>query len=139
MSSPGVKHARIDSLQVFSDSRGALTVVEFSKSVPFPVVRLFYISGVPAGTSRGGHAHYRCNQYVICQSGRLQVVLADGVHERSFDLSAGQAILIESGVFATQTYLDADSASLVLCDHPFDADDYIDDMDAFMKYCREKT
>jgi len=139
MSLPTVEAARVDALPVFSDARGALTVVEFSRSVPFPVVRLFYISGVPTGTSRGGHGHYRCNQYVICQSGRLQVLLADGVHERSFELSAGQAILIESGIFATQTYLDADSAALVLCDRPFEADDYIDDMDTLLKYRAEKA
>lgn len=139
MSSPAVEDAPIDSLPVMRDARGALTVVDFGKSVPFPVARLFYISGVPAGMSRGGHAHYRCKQFMICQSGRLLVDLADGVHQRSLELSAGQAILIEPGIFATQTYLDGNSASLVLCDRPYEAEDYIHGMEAFMKYCREKA
>ena len=139
MSPPVVEDARIDLLPVMRDSRGALTVVEFSRPVPFAVARLFYVSGVPAGTSRGGHAHYRCRQYMICQEGRLGVVLADGANERSLELSAGHAILIEPGIFAMQTYLDDDSALLVLCDRPYEADDYIHGMDQFLKYRREKA
>jgi dTDP-4-dehydrorhamnose 3,5-epimerase-like enzyme len=139
MSPRGVEDVRIDALPVTRDPRGALTVVEFSKSVPFAVARLFYVSGVPAGTSRGGHAHYRCSQYVICQVGRLGISLTDGVREHALELSSGQAILIEPGIFATQTYLDDESVLLVLCDRPYEAEDYIHGMDAFVKYCREKA
>ncbi len=139
MSPPSVEHARIDTLPGVRDSRGALTVVELSKTVPFAVARLFYVSGVPAGLSRGGHAHYRCRQYMICQGGRLGIALADGSRERSLELSTGQAILVEPGIFATQTYLDEDSILLVLCDRPYEADDYIHGMDEFVKYRREKA
>jgi dTDP-4-dehydrorhamnose 3,5-epimerase-like enzyme len=132
-----VEAARIDKLPVMRDARGSLTAIDFAKQVPFPVARLFYVSGVPAGMSRGGHAHRRCNQYMICQAGRLLVAIADGADERSIELSAGQAVLIEPGIFATQTYLDGDSACLVLCDRPYEADDYIHGMDAFMNYRRE--
>jgi dTDP-4-dehydrorhamnose 3,5-epimerase-like enzyme len=139
MSPPTVEDARIEILPVMRDSRGVLTVVEVSRIVPFAVARLFYVSGVPVGSSRGGHAHYRCRQYLICQEGRLGIVLADGASERSFELSAGHAILIEPGIFATQTYLDNNSALLVLCDRPYEADDYIHGMDQFLKYRREKA
>ena len=139
MSLPSVENARIDSLPVVRDSRGVLTVVDFSKIVPIVVARLFYVCGVSAGTSRGGHAHYRCSQYVICQRGRLGLSLADGIRERSLELSAGQAVLIKAGIFATQVYLDDDSLSLVLCDRPYEAEDYIHGMDAFVKYRGEKA
>jgi hypothetical protein len=139
MSLPTVENVRIETLPGKYDSRGMLTVVEFSKIVPFAVVRLFYVSGVPAGSPRGGHAHYRCRQYLICQRGRLGISLADGTRERSLELSAGEAILIESSVFSTQTYLDEDSLLLVLCDYPYEAEDYIHGMDAFVKYRREKA
>ena len=139
MSLPTVEDVCVETLPGKRDSRGMLTVVEFSKIVPFAVVRLFYVSGVPAGLSRGGHAHYRCRQYVICQRGRLGISLADGTCERSLELSAGQAILIEPGIFSTQVYLDEDCVLLVLCDYPYEAQDYIHGMDAFVKYRREKA
>jgi hypothetical protein len=121
------------------DARGALTVVEFAKSVPFPVARLFYINAVKAGLSRGGHAHYRCSQYLICQNGRLEVRMADGIRECSVELLSGQAVLVEPGIFAAQTYLDDNSTLLVLCDRPFEVEDYIHGMDEFLKFRREKA
>ncbi len=139
MTTPGVDTAKLDTLPTLRDERGALTVAEFSKFVPFPVARIFYVSGVPAGMSRGGHAHYRCRQYVICQSGRVLLHLADGDSERAFELAPGQAVLIEPGIFGTQTYLDDGSISLILCDRPYEADDYIHGMDAFMEYRRGKA
>jgi dTDP-4-dehydrorhamnose 3,5-epimerase-like enzyme len=139
MSFPSVEDVRIDMLPGKRDPRGALTVVEFNTAVPFPVARLFYVSGVPAGLSRGGHAHYRCSQYLICQAGRLGIALADGDRERRLELSAGQAMLVEPGIFATQTYLDDASVLLVLCDRPYEAEDYIHSMDEFVKYRRENA
>jgi len=129
-----VENVRVDMLPVVRDSRGGLTVVEFSKAVPFQVARLFYVCGVPAGLSRGGHAHYLCRQYLICQAGRLQVKLADGARERSLELSSGQAVLVEAGIFASQTYLDDNSTLLVLCDRPYEAHDYIHGMEEFLEY-----
>ena len=102
-------------------------------------VRIDTLPGVPAGLPRGGHAHHRCRQYMICQGGRLGISLADGTRERSLELSTGQAILVEPGIFATQTYLDDDSILLVLCDRPYEADDYIRGMDEFVKYRRDKA
>jgi|SRR3954471_21331683 mannose-6-phosphate isomerase-like protein (cupin superfamily) len=136
---PSVDDVGVDMLPVVRDSRGTLTIVEFSKIVPFQVARLFYISGVKAGLSRGGHAHYRCRQYLICQDGRLEIHMADGTRERSVELSSGQAVLVEPGIFAAQTYLDDNSAMLVLCDRPYESEDYIHGMDEFLKFRRGKA
>jgi mannose-6-phosphate isomerase-like protein (cupin superfamily) len=139
MSSPSVADVKIDSLPTMYDARGALTVAEFSKFVPFSVVRLFYVRDVPVGSVRGQHAHYRCSQYMICLDGRLGIALADGMGKRSVELSPGQAILVEPGLFVTETYRDDESALLVLCDRPYEAEDYIHGMDEFLKYRREKA
>ena len=121
------------------DLRGALTVVEFSKFVPFPVARLFYVRDVPPGTMRGQHAHYRCSQYMICTGGRLRITVADGTDERTLDLSPGQGVLIAPGIFATETYVDANSVMLALCDRPYEKEDYIHNLDEFLKYRAEKA
>lgn len=128
---------KIDTLPTVRDVRGALTVAEFSRFVPFAVVRLFYVREVLPNTARGQHAHFRCSQYVICVSGRVRVDFADGTGERSVILSPGQAILIEPGIFATETYLDADSVLLFLCDRPYEKDDYIHTLDEFLQLRRQ--
>ena len=133
---PLLQDVRVDELAVRRDARGVLTVLDVNETVPFAVARLFYVSGVPAGLSRGGHAHYRCRQYMICQEGRLEVKMTDGIEERSVELSGGQGLLVEAGIFAAQTYLDDNSVLLVLCDRPYEADDYIHGMETFLKYRR---
>lgn len=125
---------KLDTLPTMRDARGALTVAEFSKFVPFPVARMFYVREVPPGTLRGQHAHYRCSQYMVCVSGRLRITVADGANERSLELSPGNGIFIEPGIFATETYLDADSVMLALCDRPYEKEDYIHTMDEFRQY-----
>lgn len=134
MSGPITDGIKLDTLPTMRDTRGALTVVEFGKFVPFPVVRMFYVREVPLGSMRGQHAHYRCSQYMICISGRLRITVHDGTSERSFELSPGQGILIEPGIFATETYLDADSVMLALCDRPYERDDYIHTKEEFLEY-----
>ena len=129
----GVLDIKINDLPSLRDARGNLIVADLDKLVPFPVVRLFYIRDVPVNTIRGQHAHRRCRQYVICQSGRVLVDTADGERTRQLELKAGQAILMESGIFHSETYLESDSIVLVLCDQPYDQSDYIDSMDEFRK------
>ena len=45
-------------LDIHTDERGTLSAVDLD-SLPFRVRRLFRVSGVPAGTCRGGHGHVR--------------------------------------------------------------------------------
>ena len=124
----------VDHLTVIRDPRGELVIAEFRDLVPFPVVRLFYVRDVPPGQALGGHAHVRCRQYMICQAGRIAVTLFDGEQERVMELSPGQAILVEPGIFGTESYLDPESTLLVLCDRPYEKDDYIHERDGVVGF-----
>jgi hypothetical protein len=108
-----------------SDERGAVTPVEFARFVPFQPVRLFYAYDVPEGAVRGRHANRTGREYLICQSGRVRLDLADQAKARVITLSAGEGVLIEPGIFAVDTYLDPGTVLLVLCDRPYDHADYI--------------
>ena len=48
-----------------TDPRGNLTFAEAEGHVPFPVRRAYWVYDVPAGESRGGHAHKRLRQLVV--------------------------------------------------------------------------
>ena len=47
----------IFSLSKITDPRGNLTVAEQWKDVPFAIRRVYWTYDIPAGESRGGHAH----------------------------------------------------------------------------------
>ena len=63
---------------------------------------------------------------MICQTGRVIVEATDGTQTRKIELCSGQAVLIECGIFTSETYVDRDTVLLVLCDRPYDRDDYIE-------------
>jgi UDP-2-acetamido-3-amino-2,3-dideoxy-glucuronate N-acetyltransferase len=116
----------------FDDDRGGLGVIDIVKHAPFSPVRLFWIADVTVGGFRGGHAHKLCSQFMICLSGSIRVDAFDGITRRSMVLTRGEFINIVPGIHATETFLVEQSVLLVLCDRPFEADDYIDDEESLI-------
>ena len=111
----------------FVDSRGRLSSFEFG-SLPFVPARAFVVSDVPAGMSRGGHAHRSGVQLMACVAGRVRVDLATPTERASAHCEPdGPALLVKAGVFARQTYLSAGSALLVICSDPYDRGSYVID------------
>jgi dTDP-4-dehydrorhamnose 3,5-epimerase-like enzyme len=113
----------------FQDDRGSLDVLDIVDYAPFTPVRMFWISGVAPGTARGGHAHKACSQFFVCISGKIQVDAFDGVANRTFQMQHGEFLNVVPGIFATETFLEEGSVLLVLCDRPYEQDDYIHDRD----------
>jgi dTDP-4-dehydrorhamnose 3,5-epimerase-like enzyme len=112
-------------LPQFRESRGLLVPVEFSEFVPFAVKRMFWISDVPAGGVRGGHAHKHCHQFAICITGRVAIEAFDGRTKRTIELAAGQALHIKPGIFTTERFIVPASILSVLCDRPYEPTDYL--------------
>jgi hypothetical protein len=113
--------------KLIDDDRGRLGVIDLPDCVPFVPVRTFWISGVQPGGSRGGHAHKACSQFFVCLSGRIHVDAFDGSASRGYLLGRGDFLNVVPGIFATEIFLDQDSILLVLCDRPYEQDDYIHD------------
>ena len=120
-----VDELRIVSLQAFRDARGVLAPVEFAKDIPFPVVRLFWIADVPAGMTRGEHAHKLCNQFFICLAGRCEIEAFDGQKTRHLRMEVNQGLHVPPGIFSTERFGQDGSILAVLCDRPYEVDDYI--------------
>lgn len=120
--------------RTFRDSRGALVPIELASALPFIPARLFFVHDVPAGQMRGAHAHKSCFQYLLAVTGVVEVEVSDGVETRLFSLESGDGLLIAPGLWASERYVTEDSVLLVLCDRPYEAEDYIhtlDDLRAF--------
>lgn len=119
--------ARLVPCQVHVDERGILLPLEFD-CLPFKPRRVFAVTGMPAGTERGGHAHRSGEQLLVCLQGRIEALLRREHQEvRSILLPSGPGLLLGPDVWCRQTYLDKDSILLVLASEPYDPTSYSDD------------
>ena len=118
-----------------TDPRGNLTFAEAEGHVPFPVRRAYWVYDVPAGESRGGHAHKRLRQLVIALSGSFHVTLDNGKERETVLLNhPWQGLLIETDTWRTLDDFSSGAVCLVLASEHYDEDDYIYDYDEFLKY-----
>ena len=122
------------------DPRGNLTVAEGMKDVPFDVARVYWVYDVPAGESRGGHAHRHCREFIVAVSGSFNVTLDNGSDKRTFHLNHPyQGLLVETDIWRTLDDFSSGSVCLVLASDPFLEEDYIRDYDQFTAYLNEKA
>ena len=115
--------------------RGNLTVAESMQHVPVDVRRVYWTYDVPAGESRGGHAHKQCREVIIAVSGSFTVTLDNGSEKKSFHLNhPWQGLLVETGIWRTLDDFSSGAVCLVIASELYDEDDYIYDYDEFLRY-----
>lgn len=116
------------------EENGDLVVAEAGLNIPFSIARVFIVRA-PKGALRGRHAHKACSQLLLCSNGTIVVECFDGITARKVELSsAGAALLIPPGIWASQEYITDNAVLTVLCDLPYDANDYIRDYKDFLRY-----
>lgn len=121
------------------DPRGNLTVVEQLKEVPFDIKRVYWTYDVPGGESRGGHAHKKCQSFIIAVSGSFTVRLDDGHRHETYHLNHPyQGLLINTGVWRTLEDFSSGAVCLALASELFDENDYIREYDDFIRYVEYK-
>lgn len=121
------------------DPRGNLTVVEQLKEVPFDIKRVYWTYDVPGGESRGGHAHKKCQSFIIAVSGSFTVRLDDGHRHETYHLNHPyQGLLINTGVWRTLEDFSSGAVCLALASELFDENDYIREYDDFIRYVEDK-
>ena len=139
MPMPNLEIKLID-LPKITDPRGNLTFAEAQSMVPFDIKRAYWVYDVPAGESRGGHAHKRLRQLIIALSGSFHVTLDNGCERKSVLLNhPWQALLIETNVWRTLDDFSSGAVCMVLASEHYDADDYIEDYDEFLAYVSDKS
>jgi hypothetical protein len=126
---------KIIDLPKITDPRGNLTFAEAQEIVPFEIKRAYWVYDVPGGESRGCHAHKRLKQFVIALSGSFHVTLDNG-HERKTVLlnHPWQGLLIDVNTWRTLDDFSSGAVCLVLASEHYEAEDYIEDYDEFLKY-----
>lgn len=130
-----IADCKIIDLRKIQDPRGNLTPIESNMDVPFEIKRIFYLYDVPGGESRGAHAHYKDNQFLIAASGAFEVFVDDGENQKVFTLNRPYyGLLVPPGIWAAEQEFSSCSVCLVLTDNTYEAEDYIRDYDDYLKY-----
>jgi dTDP-4-dehydrorhamnose 3,5-epimerase-like enzyme len=118
-------HLRLLHFRAATDSRGLLTEFDYA-ALPFPVQRAFTITGVPRSTTRGGHAHKKCEHVLVCLQGQVTVEAAFQSQRTTVVLNdPSVGLFIGAGVWAAQTYDQDDTVLLTFASLPYDQDSYI--------------
>ena len=134
----GLKNNTVDDCSVIDVSKihneaGNITVVENGENIPFDIKRIYYLYDVPGGESRGGHAHYKLEQFIIAASGSFDVILDDGKNIKRVTLNRPNlALHIVPGLWRELNNFSSGSISLVLASQTYDEKDYIRDYSEFI-------
>lgn len=134
---PRVRDLAPATIQRITDTSGLLVVAEAARHVPFDIRRAFVVTVAEDEALRGHHAHKQCNQMLACLRGRVVVRVWDGEEWGEFVLEQdGAALHIPPGIWGEQIYRSSGDMLMVLCDLPYDEDDYLRDADDFVAWRR---
>jgi dTDP-4-dehydrorhamnose 3,5-epimerase-like enzyme len=113
------------SFNQFDDSNGVLCIYESKERVPFTIARVFTVNA-KKGNVRGKHAHWLCSQLLVCLLGEIVVSCDTGSRVEKFTLNTPDiGLLIPPLIWASQEYVLDNSILMVLCDRPYESNDYI--------------
>ena len=123
---------RLINFPYYKEDNGDLVVIEeMDDSAPFHISRVFNVRA-DKDSIRGRHAHIECTQLLVCTNGSIEVSCDDGETQSIYILNKPyKGLLILPGVWAEQKYLENSSILTVLCDQPFNEEEYIRNYDEF--------
>jgi hypothetical protein len=127
-------------LPQIKDRSGNITPITSNLELPFTIKRVFYLYDIPAGESRGAHAHKKCHQFLIAASGSFEVLLNDGKTERVIQLNRPfYGLHIPPGIWASEINFSSGSICLALTSHTYDHYDYVRDYQEYMEMMSRNT
>lgn len=114
---------------------GRIVVLDCASDLPFPVRRVYWISGMCEGEQRGEHGHRLLTQAVVALTGAVRFELDDGAQRRVHLLDRpDQYLIVPPGFWRDFTALQDGTTLLVLASAPYDEADYIRDYAAFLAF-----
>jgi len=129
-----VKGVKVYEMRDIPDLRGALSVGEFDKDLPFAPKRYFLVHDVASERIRGEHAHIRCQQFLICTHGACSLIADDGKNRQEFRLDRPNlGVYLPPMVWGIQYKFTREAVLLVFASEHYDPKDYIRNYDEFLK------
>lgn len=117
-----------------ADERGALSVVEGGRDIPFEIKRIYYIYNTGPGIRRGCHAHRSLKQVLICMKGNCKILLDNGTERQEVLMDRpGRGLFIDEMTWREMYDFSADCVVTVLASAHYDENDYIRNYADFTK------
>lgn len=114
---------------------GNITPINNLEEVPFDIQRVYYLFDVPAGETRGGHAHIKLQQLIVAASGSFDLIVDDGKIKRRFTLGRpNYGLYLPPGLWRELDNFSGGGICLVLASLLYTEDDYIRDYEQFLDY-----
>ena len=113
---------------------GTLGILD-SPELPFQPKRLYWIHSVPAGFTRGNHAHKKLQQFFWLIKGSVDIELSDGYETKNLSMHENKEILVVSpGYWRKLFNFSPDAIVVVGADAVYDPHDYIHDWEEFLNW-----
>lgn len=130
-----IANATIIELPRILDERGNLSFLEEMNHIPFKIERTYWIYDVPGGEIRGSHAYKENCEFIIALSGSFDVILDDGIEQKSFSLNRSYyGLYVPNRLWRTMENFSTNSLALVMASTTYDESDYIRDYNEFKRH-----
>ena len=123
---------QIIQLPKINDPRGNLSFFQNQDQIPFDIKRTYWIYDVPGGEVRGGHAFKTQQEFIICLSGSMDVVLHDGKEEFRYTLKRSYyGLYVPPMIWRSMDNFSTNALALIVSDSLFTEGDYIMDFQTY--------
>ena len=126
---------KINKFKTYKKNSGILIPFSFKKDIPFKSKRLFLIYG-KKGFTRGNHAHYKCSQYIVPITGKIELECEDAKSKIKIILNPKkkEGYLLKPVTWCKIKFLTNNCVVMVFCDKEYIYSDYINIYKDFLKY-----
>ena len=127
-----MEEIRLIELPKILDERGNLSFFEDHKQIPFKIARTYWIYDVPGGEKRGGHAYKTLQEVIVALSGSFDVVLHDGLEQKTFSLNRSYyGLYVPKMIWRHMENFSTNSLALIVADQAYNGQEYLRDFNEF--------
>ena len=128
---------KIIKLKSFKKKGGLLFALDFQKTFPFKIKRIFYIYG-RKNLIRGDHAHKKCKQIFIPISGTIELRIKNHKRKKKIILSKKNiAVMVTNLTWCSLKFKNNKSIVMVVCDRKYEYNDYIEKYSDLLKILKK--
>ncbi len=126
-------------IKTYKKKSGYLTPFSFKNDIPFKPKRIFLVYG-NKGYVRAKHAHYKCKQYIVAISGKIEISYQTKKTKSKLLISnkLNRGFLSNPMTWIELRFLTNNCILIVFCDSEYKYNDYIDNYKKFLKLIKLK-
>lgn len=129
-----LKNCKMISFETHGGAYGNLTAIEGNRDIPFTIQRIYYITQVPTGVTRGFHSHRALEQVLLCVHGSVSIRIKTPSEEEIVLLNDGsKGLYIGHMVWREMFDFSPGAVLLVLASEHYTEEDYIRDYSQYIE------